>query len=391
MTARPRRWGRAASYGVALVTAAILAACSRTDADRPGSRQQTQPDPTSASSVLPSSPTDPSEPPTTPRSATTLTLAFAGDLNFDQQLATLLPPDARLVRALRPLLGGADLSMLNLETSLTARGAPEPKTYHFRAPPSALDAVAATGVDVVTMANNHAADYGPVGLADSLAAVADSPIPVVGIGAQARQAFAPAVLHRAGLSIAVFGATQIDDRTLQAFSATATAPGVATSLDPARLVTAVRAARRAHDLVIVYLHWGLDYTSCPDDRQPAVAAALSAAGADVIVGSHAHRVQGGGWLGRSYVDYGLGNFVWARNDDDNGVSGVLTLTVDVPAVRARASSGESDGPVVVGQHWTPLLIGDDGLPRRPEQATSADLTGRWERARACADLGDAPR
>jgi poly-gamma-glutamate synthesis protein (capsule biosynthesis protein) len=316
-----------------------------------------------------------------------LTLAFAGDLNFDQQLGSLLAPgDHRLATALAPLLGPADLAMLNLETAITTRGSPEPKTYHFRAPARALDVVASTGVDVVTMANNHAVDYGPVGFADTLAAKADSPIPVVGIGQDAAEAFAPAVFRRAGVSIAVLGSTEIDDLTLNKFPATESSPGVATNLNPARLLASVRAAARRYDLVVVYLHWGLDYTSCPDSIQPSMADRLAGAGADIVVGSHAHRVQGAGWLGATYVDYGLGNFVWARSDGGNGVTGVLTLTVDVSAAAAAPSR-----PAVTAARWTPLLIGDDGLPRRPDPTTRATMLREWNDGRDCAGLSPRPR
>jgi poly-gamma-glutamate capsule biosynthesis protein CapA/YwtB (metallophosphatase superfamily) len=319
----------------------------------------------------------------------TLTLAFAGDLNFDRQLESVLDRPAPLVSALRPVLSGADLSMLNLETAITTRGTPEPKTYHFRAPAGALDVVASTGVDVVTMANNHAVDYGLEGFSDTLAASQHSPIPVVGIGHNAAEAFAPAVFHLHGVSVAVLGSTEIDDLTLNKFPATDSTPGVATNLEPSRLLAAVRAAARTFDVVVVYLHWGLDYTSCPDDIQPSMAARLSAAGADIVVGSHAHRVEGGGWLGDSYVDYGLGNFVWSRNDGDNGVSGVLTLSIDVPRVLARrdAAAGDRSGrSVVTRAEWTPLLIGDDGIPREPDAALSAELSRRWGEARSCTGL-----
>lgn len=376
---------------VAVVTGCLLAlgcgglACSGDAADDGGPRPETGRVSAAAIGTGPATGSGTSTPPGA-RAADTLTLAFAGDLNFDQQLEPLLDdPQHRLQSALRPLLAGADLAMLNLETAITSRGAPEPKTYHFRAPPVALDVVASTGVDVVTMANNHAVDYGPVGFQDTLAAKAASPIPVVGIGQDAAEAFAPAVLHRDGLAIAVLGSTEIDDLTLTKFPATATSAGVATNLDPTRLLTAVRAASRRYDLVVVYLHWGLDYTSCPDALQPEMAGRLAAAGADIVVGSHAHRVEGGGWLGDAYVDYGLGNFGWARNDGDNGVSGVLTLTIDVPAVR------QARGPAVSLATWTPLLIGDDGIPRRPAPDVADGLSRAWRAARGCADLSATPR
>ena len=113
-----------------------------------------------------------------------------------------------------------------------------------------------------------------------------------------------------GTKVAVIASTQINDYTVHTYPATDTKPGIAGNLDNTRLLAAVRAARAAYDVVVVYLHWGSDYTTCPDGAQTTTAAALAKAGADVVVGGHAHRVQGAGWLGRTYVDYGLGNFVW---------------------------------------------------------------------------------
>lgn len=379
---RARSAGRGRLKVAAAIVAIVLTGCDTTDhrgePATPGPSSRPPPPSLSGGATT-----------RTAAAPTTLTLSFAGDLNFDQQLAALLDdPRHRLATVLRQVLANADLSMLNLETAITTRGSPEPKTYHFRAPASALAAVASTGVDVVTMANNHAVDYGLSAFSDTLAAKDESPIPIVGIGHDAAEAFAPAVLHRAGLSIAIIGSTEIDDLTLNKFPVTESSPGVATNLDPARLLAAVRTARRAYDLVVVYLHWGLDYTSCPDALQPSVAAKLAAAGADVIVGSHAHRVQGAGWLGGSFVSYGLGNFVWARNDGDNGVSGVLTLTVDVRSAAARRDATETS--VVTRARWTPLLIGYDGLPRSPAPSVGADLRGRWRQARSCTDLEASP-
>ena len=121
--------------------------------------------------------------------------------------------------------------------------------------------------------------------------------------------------------------------------------------------------------------------------------ALEAAGADAIVGGHAHRVQGSGWLGRAFVGYGLGNFVWlnTRGEADTR-SGVLTVSVDEAAVRARAATPRERwaalGSVVVAQDYAPMRVSDDGIPRRP--ADAAMLTQAWEQARGCARLRSHP-
>ncbi len=192
--------------------------------------------------------------PTTTSPAAEITLAFAGDVHFAGRVRTRLDDPATAFWAAATALRAADLTMVNLETAITERGAEEPKTFTFRAPATAFAALRAAGVDVATMANNHAADFGPVGLADTLGAIRG--FPVVGIGATARQAYAPYYTTVRGHRVALLAASQIRDRTLSAWSATDTGPGIASAYDD-RLVAAVRAARSAAEIVVVYLHWGV--------------------------------------------------------------------------------------------------------------------------------------
>jgi poly-gamma-glutamate synthesis protein (capsule biosynthesis protein) len=154
-----------------------------------------------------------------------------------------------------------------------------------------------------------------------------------------------------------------------------------------RLRAAVARAARTYDLVVVFLHWGTDYQQCPDPLSTQTAASLETAGADVIVGGHSHRVNGAGWLGRAYVDYGLGNFVWWRSHEPDSRSGVLTLSVDVAAAKGTRRSGS---PAVRDARWTPMLIGTDGIPREPDPADRARLLSLWTQAAACAGLRSRP-
>jgi poly-gamma-glutamate synthesis protein (capsule biosynthesis protein) len=311
-----------------------------------------------------------------------VTLAFGGDVHFSDYVADLLHDPATSLADLKPYLAGADVAMVNLETAITSRGSEAPKEFHFRTTPESLTALQATGVDVVTMANNHAVDYGSVGLQDTLAAVRTSPIPVVGIGGDAARAYAPAYLNVRGVKVAVLGATQVPDWTLATWSATASRPGVASASSPDQLVAAVRAARAHADVVVVYLHWGTDYTTCPNALQRRTAQALSGAGADVVLGSHAHRLQAGGWLGRTYVDYGLGNFIWWRSQGQDAVTGVLTVAVDRPSGAARAA--------VTKASFAPLTVSSDGVPRPGGAAATAASSAAWEKLRGCSGLSAAP-
>jgi poly-gamma-glutamate synthesis protein (capsule biosynthesis protein) len=276
-----------------------------------------------------------------------------------------------------PLLNGTDLTMVNLETAVADRGTAEDKSFTFRAPPSVFDALRIAGVDVVSMANNHGVDFGLVGLAESLEASRQRNFPVVGIGADDTAAFAPhlAVVH--GERIAVLGADQVADSTIQQYSAGPGNAGVASAFDTDRLVQAVRSARQQADTVVVYLHWGEERQSCPTRLQRNLAEQLSQAGADILVGTHAHALQGAGWLGDTYVAYGLGNFVWWRSNFPAAVeTGVLNLTVD-------------DGRVLQAE-FVPARIDDAGLPQPHTGADADQAKADFAALRFCAGLSDSP-
>jgi poly-gamma-glutamate capsule biosynthesis protein CapA/YwtB (metallophosphatase superfamily) len=306
-----------------------------------------------------------------------ITLTFAGDIQFEGHIRPLLDRPGTALAPIKDELSGADLTIANLETAITTRGRAEDKNYTFRAAPAAFDALAAAGVDVVSMANNHGVDFGPEGLADTLAAIPRASLAVVGIGADADQAFAPYVATVRGTRIAVLGATAFDDPTSRNYPAADERAGVAVALEPARLVSAVRQARRSSDIVVVYLHWGIELEQCPTDEQQELARTLADAGADIVVGSHAHVLLGAGLLDKTFVGYGLGNFVWKnRNSVAETTTGVLTLTMT--------------GQAVDRADWSPATVGADGLPHFATGARAEEMRRDFAGLRSCADLSAVP-
>ncbi|MEN3357604.1 MAG: hypothetical protein V7637_1586 [Mycobacteriales bacterium] len=310
-----------------------------------------------------------------PARPTRFTIAFAGDVHFTGRTASLLANPVTAFGPISTTLARADLAMVNLETAITDRGTPEPKSFTFRAPASAFTALRAAGVDVATMANNHAADYGAVGVQDSLDAIASTRFPVVGFGATAVQAYAPWYGTVAGRLVAVIGASQIKDRTLSAWSATDTSPGIASAFS-SRLVASVQAARKRAEVVVVYLHWGVEGNECPAAAQAQLAGVLSRAGADVVIGTHAHLLLGGGWLGSTYVGYGLGNFVWWRDNAFSNDTGVITLTLQ--------------GRRVVAAYLTPAHIDARGVPQPVTGGAAGQVRSTWDRVYGCSGLAQAP-
>ncbi|MFE9960190.1 CapA family protein [Micromonospora sp. NPDC005299] len=281
-----------------------------------------------------------------PDSAVEVRLAFAGDVHFTGRTLRLLEDPQTVFGPITSMLRDADVTLLNLETAVTDRGTPQPKTYRFRAPRTAFAALRAAGVDAVSIANNHILDYGRQGLADTLDAAAEARYPVFGAGRDADAAYAPWLTTVRGLRIAVLGMSQVHDLA-GSWRATDTRPGVAMAFDPARATAAVRSARERADLVIVFMHWGVEGNSCPSGEMKTFAGRLSEAGADIVVGTHAHTLLADGWLGRTYVHYGLGNFLWYGNSHSTD-SGVLNLVV-----RERT---------VVDSRFVPATVSASGQP-----------------------------
>jgi poly-gamma-glutamate capsule biosynthesis protein CapA/YwtB (metallophosphatase superfamily) len=300
-------------------------------------------------------------------------LAFGGDVHFEGTAGAELASDPSLVLAsIAQTLRRADLAVVNLETAVTSGGQQVAKQFVFRAPPSAFAALRAGGVDVASMANNHGMDFGESGLHDSLAAARRYHFPVIGIGLDARQAYRPFRRTINGQRIAIIGATQVlDDELISAWTAGPHKPGLASAKDVPQLVQEVHAARRTSDTVVVFLHWGVELAECPSADQRTLARQLVAAGADVVVGGHAHRVQGAGRLGSALVDYGLGNFVWYGTSELSTQTGVLQVTVD--------------GRRVVGYRWEPARI-VDGTPRPLSGAERRSGIATWKHLRSCTGL-----
>ncbi len=308
-------------------------------------------------------------------SGQSITIAFSGDSYFEGGLRNRL--DADPVTAVGPfadILRGADLAIGNLETSIATGGTRAAgKEFAFRAPPSAIGVLRAGGYDAMSMANNHGLDYGPDGLAETLAAKRAQPDSfLIGIGGEEDEAFAPFSAEVKGQRVAVIAATQVLDSSLvQAWTATATQGGLASAKRVERLVEEVRAARATSDTVVVFLHWGIEKATCPSADQQALAATLVEAGADIVVGGHAHRLQGGGRLGDAVVHYGLGNFFFKENSADGARTGVFEVTVT--------------GRRVDGYRWIPGRI-SGSVPQPLVGEDAADELAYWQGLQGCAGL-----
>lgn len=341
----------------ALVAVAALGGCAPAAEPAPAPAWRAAQTPTPAPASSSAAPAD-------------ITLAFGGDVHFTGRTLALLDNPATAFGGVASVLQGADLALVNLETAVTDRGTAQPKQYLFRAPASAYTALRAAGVDAASIANNHTLDYGQVGLVDTLQSARAAGMPVFGAGRNAAQAYAPWLATVRGVRVAVLGMSQVHELA-QEWAATDSRPGIAMAFDTSRAVAAVRAARRQADLVIVFMHWGVEGSSCPSGEMRSFAARMAGAGADIVLGAHAHTLLAGGWLGRTYVHYGLGNFLWYSSSHSTG-SGVLRLTV-----RGRA---------VIRNEFLPAVVSATGQPVLLSGAAAQQARDRVARAQRCTGL-----
>jgi poly-gamma-glutamate synthesis protein (capsule biosynthesis protein) len=299
--------------------------------------------------------------------------AFGGDVHFEGIVAAkLAAAPSRLLHRIAPVLERADIAVVNLETAVTTRGTPAPKQFVFRAPPSAFAALGSGEVDVASMANNHGLDYGKVGLRDSLAAARRHRFPVIGIGVDGRRAYAPYRTTLRGQRVAVLGATQVlDDHLIGAWTAGPGKPGLASAKNVPRLLQEVRRARRTSDTVVVFLHWGRELVRCPTTDQRTLARQLVRAGADIVVGGHAHRLLGAGRMGKAFVSYGLGNFVWYGTSELSVQTGVLLVT--------------ATGRRIDSYSWVPARI-VEGVPAPLGGGERRGELASWRALRRCTGL-----
>ncbi len=235
------------------------------------------------------------------------TLVFLGDIapgrSMEAQLARYGP--AAPWEGLAPLLETADLVVANLESVLTTQGHPLDKEYLIRAHPLWAQTLIDAGLDLVTVANNHALDYGQVGLDETLATLKESDIDAIGASASDdnSQSHRPALFNLNGVRVAVLGYAALrwnGSRDVPATDRVAWA-------EPDAVQASVRAAREQADFVIVLLHAGTEYADEPSPDQVAVARAAIDAGAALVVGHHPHVTQTVEQYKQGLIVYSLGD------------------------------------------------------------------------------------
>ena len=251
-----------------------------------------------------------------------ITLRFAGDVLLDDSYAIAayqrelsggyIIAENAFDSNMLGLMRGADIFMLNNEFPYTLRGEPTPeKQFTFRAFPADVSFLNDIGTDIVTLANNHAYDYGEVSLLDSMDTLKNAGIAYAGAGHDLEEASSPVYYVNDDVRIAIIASTQIERMpNPDTKGATADTPGVFRSMELDELTAAIREAKEVSDFVIVFTHWGTEGAAEPDWSQNEQAPLIAEAGADLIIGAHPHVLQKIDYEGETPVFYSLGNYLF---------------------------------------------------------------------------------
>ncbi len=272
----------------------------------------------------PQSPDKPEDDTEQPMEAQGISMSFVGDI----LLASHVQSGVNRFGAnhpfekVKPLLSSSDFTVGNLESAVGMGGIPQPdKEYTFRADPMVLEGVKWSGIDVLSIANNHVLDFGSEVFDQTLNNISSSNLHYVGGGRNRAEAFSPVILEKGDKKIAVFAASRVVPDV--SWHAGENSPGVAGVYDPRKLVEGIDYVRQQSDHIVVYLHWGTERETLPGSYQRRLARQLIDSGADVVVGTHPHVLQGFEFYNHGLIAYSLGNFVFTNLENDT-----LILTVN---------------------------------------------------------------
>ena len=266
-------------------------------------------------------------------------LLFSGDIYLSDHVLNAYDRAGDISGVLddgyRSLIGEADYFAANQEFPFSSRGQQAPdKQYTFRLPESRVSLMNEIGVDLVTLANNHALDFGTDALLDTVSTLDQAGILHVGAGADSEAARQPAIVDVNGVRVGFIGASRVIP--VASWTAGASSPGMLTAYDPALLVQTIQETRPLCDYLVVLIHWGVERAEMPVDHQTSLSRQCIDAGADLVVGSHPHVLQGIEYYRGKPIVYSLGNFIF-------GSSIPRTALLEVSLTPREASSDASGG------------------------------------------------
>ncbi len=255
-------------------------------------------------------------------------ISIVGDISLADNWEVMPRYDSRgkgvdgiLSKEVLKVMRESDFMVANSEFTVSNRGAKTPgKYYTFRAKPERLKIYGDMGVDLVTLANNHVYDFGPLAFNDMLESFKAIKMPYVGAGKNLDEAKKPYYLDLPnGERVAFVNATRAEKGGIDTPGATATTGGVLLCYDTTEFIKTIKEAKSKSDYVVAIVHWGTELSHRLEQVQKTTAKDYLKAGADIIVGGHAHALQGIDYNGGKPIIYNLGDFIFNNGTEDTGI------------------------------------------------------------------------
>ncbi len=327
----------------------VLAGCAQTPAPSEITTSTTaQVMPETTSTTLKTQTTTTSETQTTttaapPEPDVTITLGGVGDILLHSSVSRSCKTDAgydftRLFETVAPLIRSFDLAFVNQEVMLTGKVENYPR---FAAPFEVADALKWAGFDVVNVATNHSLDQGEKGFLSCLDALRQRDLVTIGGAASQAEADEETIIEVNGVRIGFLSYTY----DFNGFSLPSDKPWMINQIEEGRIRADARSIRPKCDLLVVSMHWGVEYSHDPSSRQRKLAQLLCDEGADVIIGTHPHVLQPAEWLEsanghRCFCAYSLGNYVSGQTRLAAMLGGILELTITFsPSLELKSIEG----------------------------------------------------
>ena len=301
--------------------------------------------------------------PSDTRPGSVVRTTIVGDIMLGRRVGDSLEQRGDPSAVFRPLadrLASADITVGNLESTLSMSGPPRQGADSFGADTSVLEGIRMAGFDLLSVANNHLGDFGEDAIVETLDRLDDAGLRTVGAGADLAQAAEPLVITVNGVKVGFIATDSIGETPAAGRNSPGTnrvnAPPRTGPLDRRALDRVADSVRTLDaDVVIALPHWGTQYTNRPERSQRRIARAMADAGVDVVVGGHPHWVQGWESIGSATVVHSLGNFVFDMDFMRETNEGIF---VEVISRGGRVVAVEPV-PYVIDARFTPRRAGED--------------------------------
>lgn len=311
-----------------------------------------------------------------------LSLTVTGDVMFGRNTPGVLSSDSSPFRYVDNVTGNTDFLLINTENPFTTSGNAIKPDVPLKADPSYIPLLnGTTGMVISANANNHVFDYGVEGMRDSIKNLDSNGIAHIGAGENKAEATKPITVEKNGHKITIFN--YMDSENFQEYSqevmpiATDNNPGYSAWNDVESVNQIKEAKENGSDIILVYMHYGNEYSSSPNENQIKISHSAIDAGASAVVGAHTHVPEGIEVYNGKPIFYNLGNFIFDQSNPNTHVAYFVSFDVHGENVTANVY------PVYISGYLPQFMSSSDGSsllsnlnPQCDEMEITSEGTGK---------------